>query len=167
MLTLTAAPLISSTSRLMTGVSWSGEPTWSTNATSTEDRARKRSGRLRSLQTIRYMPGANVRVPACQAIARAASEGWWGRQDSNLRSHKAADLQSAPFATRDTPPLDGSTIGPDLAGDRRRPWNVKAATARMGARPGAVIGEAVGQSQPRRTAKIARPGVQIAIFGDP
>ena len=29
---------------------------------------------------------------------------WWGRQDSNLRSHKAADLQSAPFATRDTPP---------------------------------------------------------------
>src|SRR5215471_13319906 len=30
--------------------------------------------------------------------------GWWGRQDSNLRSHKTADLQSAPFATRDTPP---------------------------------------------------------------
>ena len=29
---------------------------------------------------------------------------WWGRQDSNLRSHEAADLQSAPFATRDTPP---------------------------------------------------------------
>ncbi|CAL76814.1 hypothetical protein BRADO3008 [Bradyrhizobium sp. ORS 278] len=31
-------------------------------------------------------------------------QGWWGRQDSNLRSHEAADLQSAPFATRDTPP---------------------------------------------------------------
>src|ERR1700743_106667 len=29
---------------------------------------------------------------------------WWGRQDSTLRSHEAADLQSAPFATRDTPP---------------------------------------------------------------
>jgi hypothetical protein len=29
---------------------------------------------------------------------------WWGRQDSNLRSHEAADLQSAPFAARDTPP---------------------------------------------------------------
>src|SRR6266571_6148333 len=55
-------------------------------------------------------------VLACRAEAREASEGWWGRQDSNLRSHKAADLQSAPFATRDTPPLDGSTIGPDLAG---------------------------------------------------
>jgi hypothetical protein len=37
---------------------------------------------------------------------------WWGRQDSNLRSHEAADLQSAPFATRDTPPLDGSPIRP-------------------------------------------------------
>jgi hypothetical protein len=34
-----------------------------------------------------------------QTIAR-----WWGRKDSNLRSHEAADLQSAPFATRDTPP---------------------------------------------------------------
>src|SRR6266481_2040557 len=33
---------------------------------------------------------------------------WWGRQDSNLRSHEAADLQSAPFATRDTPPLAGT-----------------------------------------------------------
>jgi hypothetical protein len=42
--------------------------------------------------------------PACRAVAREASEGWWGRQDSNLRSHEAADLQSAPFATRDTPP---------------------------------------------------------------
>lgn len=41
---------------------------------------------------------------ACLAVAREASEGWWGRQDSNLRSHKTADLQSAPFATRDTPP---------------------------------------------------------------
>ena len=37
---------------------------------------------------------------------------WWGRQDSNLRSHEAADLQSAPFATRDTPPLDDSAIRP-------------------------------------------------------
>src|ERR1700742_3229832 len=39
------------------------------------------------------------------ALARFASEGWWGKKDSNLRSHKTADLQSAPFATRDTPPL--------------------------------------------------------------
>src|SRR5205823_14186000 len=39
-------------------------------------------------------------------ISRAISN-WWGRKDSNLRSHEAADLQSAPFATRDTPP--GST----------------------------------------------------------
>jgi hypothetical protein len=39
---------------------------------------------------------------------RAAHQGeaWWGKKDSNLRSHKTADLQSAPFATRDTPPLN-------------------------------------------------------------
>jgi hypothetical protein len=29
----------------------------------------------------------------------------WTRQDSNLRSVPAADLQSAPFATRDTRPF--------------------------------------------------------------
>jgi hypothetical protein len=40
------------------------------------------------------------------AFSRFASEGWWGKKDSNLRSHKTADLQSAPFATRDTPPLN-------------------------------------------------------------
>jgi hypothetical protein len=45
------------------------------------------------------------RVQSCEAPWREA--GWWGRQDSNLRSHEAADLQSAPFATRDTPPRDG------------------------------------------------------------
>src|SRR3954462_12613983 len=93
---------------------------------------------------------------------------WWGRQDSNLRSHEAADLQSAPFATRDTPPRStAAQSGRTLPADRRRPWNVKAATARIGARPGAFMGEAVGQSQPTRTAKIALTEVQIAIFQDP
>ena len=29
---------------------------------------------------------------------------WWGKQDSNLRRRTPADLQSAPFATRDIPP---------------------------------------------------------------
>src|SRR5512142_94187 len=48
---------------------------------------------------------------ACQAAKRnpnqvsAWKSFWWGRKDSNLRSHEAADLQSAPFATRDTPPF--------------------------------------------------------------
>src|SRR3954451_11661497 len=54
----------------------------------------------------------NSRVWACRAEARAAGEGWWGKKDSNLRSHKTADLQSAPFATRDTPPLGGTRSGP-------------------------------------------------------
>jgi hypothetical protein len=42
---------------------------------------------------------------AAPRVARKG-EAWWGKKDSNLRSHKTADLQSAPFATRDTPPLN-------------------------------------------------------------
>ncbi|MGY4224961.1 hypothetical protein ACVMIH_002322 [Bradyrhizobium sp. USDA 4503] len=42
-----------------------------------------------SLHSLRY----DGVFPACRAVAREASEGWWGRQDSNLRSHEAADLQ--------------------------------------------------------------------------
>ena len=49
----------------------------------------------------RLRPEASARQPCS-----LASEGWWGKKDSNLRSHKTADLQSAPFATRDTPPLN-------------------------------------------------------------
>ena len=60
-----------------------------------------------SLSLLRLALGAR----AWLAEAREASEGWWGRQDSNLRSHEAADLQSAPFATRDTPPLDDIRSG--------------------------------------------------------
>ena len=37
---------------------------------------------------------------ACPAVAREASEGWWGRKDSNLRSHEAADLQASPLLTK-------------------------------------------------------------------
>ena len=47
---------------------------------------------------------------AAPRVARQG-EAWWGKKDSNLRSHKTADLQSAPFATRDTPPLDGNRTG--------------------------------------------------------
>jgi hypothetical protein len=41
---------------------------------------------------------------------------WWGKKDSNLRSHKTADLQSAPFATRDTPPLHAIDLDPPGSG---------------------------------------------------
>src|SRR3981189_798569 len=45
--------------------------------------------------------------------------GWWGKKDSNLRSHKTADLQSAPFATRDTPPPKPHRNPPaEMAADR-------------------------------------------------
>src|SRR6266702_5661151 len=53
------------------------------------------------------------------SLARVASEGWWGRKDSNLRSHTAADLQSAPFATRDTSPSNSVRRPPArVAADR-------------------------------------------------
>src|SRR3954464_11000193 len=60
---------------------------------------------------------------ACPAVAGAASEGWWGKKDSNLRSHKTADLQSAPFATRDTPPFNSIT-NPTANWRRMRPWMI-------------------------------------------
>lgn len=81
---------------------------------------------------------------ACLAEAREASEGWWGRQDSNLRSHEAADLQSAPFATRDTPPLDGSTIGPDLAGGPKTAMEREGRDSPDGGATGRVYGRSGG-----------------------
>src|SRR6202045_3626772 len=48
---------------------------------------------------------------AAPRVARKG-EAWWGKKDSNLRSHKTADLQSAPFATRDTPPFNPSQAHP-------------------------------------------------------
>src|SRR6185312_14490696 len=91
-------------------------------------------------------------MPACPAVAREASKGWWGRKDSNLRSHEAADLQSAPFATRDTSPfklhrkLGRRWGGNQLVDDaeNRKP------SQRL--RSGAFMGEAPCQSQPRRRA---------------
>ncbi len=55
---------------------------------------------------------------AAPCVARPG-EAWWGKKDSNLRSHKTADLQSAPFATRDTPPFNPIT-GPsaEMATDK-------------------------------------------------
>jgi hypothetical protein len=55
------------------------------------------------------------------AFSRFASEGWWGKKDSNLRSRKTADLQSAPFATRDTPPFN-SIANPAAWRRHLRPW---------------------------------------------
>src|ERR1700736_1090230 len=50
------------------------------------------------------------RMPILRSASRET--GWWGKKDSNLRSHKTADLQSAPFATRDTPPLNSIATHP-------------------------------------------------------
>src|SRR5512138_1074631 len=82
------------------------------------------------------------------AFSRFASEGWWGKKDSNLRSHTAADLQSAPFATRDTPP--SNNIASPTAWWRRSGHGM---TLRPKARfepaaAGAFMGETSRQSQP-------------------
>ena len=57
------------------------------------------------------MKGIEPSSSAWKAVALPLSytrespcEDWWERQDSNLRRRKPADLQSAPFATRDTLP---------------------------------------------------------------
>jgi hypothetical protein len=70
----------------------------------------------RKLPRTRFAP--DRRRLAAPRVARQG-EAWWGKKDSNLRSHKTADLQSAPFATRDTPPLNPIT-GPsaEMATDK-------------------------------------------------
>ena len=93
--------------------------------------------------------------------------GWWGRQDSNLRSHEAADLQSAPFATRDTPPLDGVMI----RYRPRRPWT-RPSSGENRFNPVRVRGRRVyGRSTlPKSTDGILKIGAieaQIAIVRNP
>src|SRR5205807_2780577 len=92
---------------------------------------------------------------ACRAVAREASEGWWGRKDSNLRSHEAADLQSAPFATRDTSPSVSVRNRPP-EWRRAGPWMTLRPKARLEpASTGAFMGEAGWQSQPTEPVKNA------------
>src|ERR1700761_3594224 len=103
---------------------------------------------------------------ACPTEAREASEGWWGRQDSNLRSHEAADLQSAPFATRDTPPFQWRAIRYPFCGDGTGHGDVKAAERpQKGSRPGAFMGESDRQSQPRPAPKSTRNQAKLPIRG--
>jgi hypothetical protein len=102
------------------------------------------------------------------AILRSAAReaGWWGKKDSNLRSHKTADLQSAPFATRDTPPLRPH---------RNPPAEMAAARLPMTLIPGADGGLPVGrfmaegrwQSQPTPPANPRPQDPQIAIIRNP
>src|SRR5437899_6096 len=101
---------------------------------------------------------------AAPRVARQG-EAWWGRKDSNLRSLTTADLQSAPFATRDTSPS---------ASDRNRPPEWRRAGPWMTLRPkarlepastGAFMGEAGWQSQPTEPAKIAPDGPKLPYSG--
>ena len=88
--------------------------------------------------------GSGVAAPR---VARQG-EAWWGRQDSNLRSHEAADLQSAPFATRDTPPSNSIRPAARVAADRVIEMTLITGRPETGARSGAFMGEGGPQSQP-------------------
>src|SRR5580692_4684231 len=122
------------------------------------------------LQRANPKPDALMGEPGLENRHRSAfaarEAGWWGKKDSNLRSHKTADLQSAPFATRDTPPLRPH---------RNPPAEMAAARLPMTLIPGADGGLPVGrfmaegrwQSQPTPPAipgPIRRLGLQIAII---
>src|SRR6202043_1435171 len=84
---------------------------------------------------------------ARRAVACEASKGWWGKKDSNLRSHKTADLQSAPFATRDTPPLNNIASPPVEMAATRPLMTLKSKDPMTGSRLGAFMGETPRQSQ--------------------
>src|SRR5262249_42965907 len=100
---------------------------------------------------------------ACPVVARGASEGWWGRKDSNLRSHEAGDLQSAPFATRDTSPSANVRYRPP-EWRRAGPWMTLRPKARIEpAAAGAFMGEGGWQSQPMETTKNAAHGPNCHI----
>jgi hypothetical protein len=102
------------------------------------------------------------------AAPRVAREGeaWWGKKDSNLRSHKTADLQSAPFATRDTPPLNSIATHPPKW-RRSRPWMTLKPRD-----PSKVRGRAVYGGRPMAKSTNAGRyylglGAQIAIIRNP
>lgn len=93
-----------------------------------------------------------------------AREGWWGKKDSNLRSHKTADLQSAPFATRDTPPLN--SIGTHPPKWRQKgPWMALKPGADGELPVGAFMTESPRQSQPRQRPNTGLKGLKLPLFG--
>ena len=98
-----------------------------------------------------------------EAPLREAS--WWGRKDSNLRSHEAADLQSAPFATRDTSPLNSIATTAETA--KTRPLMTLKPRTRSRA-PGRRV---YGRSTPPKSTKARPPtrpqAAQIAILRNP
>jgi hypothetical protein len=100
---------------------------------------------------------------AAPRVARKG-EAWWGRKDSNLRSHKTADLQSAPFATRDTSPQQHRDPTAGTA-EIRAMMTLKPRTRSSGSRSGAFMGEAPRQSQPTQAANMRRDGLKLPLFG--
>ena len=100
---------------------------------------------------------------AAPRVARGG-EAWWGRKDSNLRSHKTADLQSAPFATRDTSPQQHRNPTAETA-EIRAIDDAETQDPSHGLPVGRFMGEAPLQSQPTEAANMGRDGLKLPLFG--
>src|SRR5258706_14925593 len=91
-------------------------------------------------------------------------EAWWGRKDSNLRSHKTTDLQSAPFATRDTSPQQHRNPTAGTA-EIRAIDDAETQDPSHGLPVGRFMREAPRQSQPTEAANMGRDGLKLPLFG--
>ena len=101
-----------------------------------------------------------------RGLIYAANSGWWGKKDSNLRSHKTADLQSAPFATRDTPPFNSIGTHP-LTGGGQAMDDVNTVSRWRAPGRARLWAKGAWQSQPTEAAKNGPRWRQIAIIRNP
>ena len=101
---------------------------------------------------------------SCEARYREA--GWWGKKDSNLRSHKTADLQSAPFATRDTPPFN-SIASPTAELAAAEAMDDINTVSRWRAPGRAVYGGSAMAKSTNASRQQVAAGAQIAIIRNP
>ena len=76
------------------GVTWHDAALWSGKR---DSNPRPRAWKARALPTELF--------PPTQAPKPTPGDHWWRGEDSNLRRHKPADLQSAPFGHSGTSPL--------------------------------------------------------------
>src|SRR5579863_867814 len=132
--------------------------------------ARTRNRRLsRVSQALRKDTGqpSELREATRRAVACEAGEGWWGRKDSNLRSHEAADLQSAPFATRDTPPLRPHRKPSRRIGEIRPPMTLKTASLLEGSGRARLWAKGHGKVNQGRRPICSVISAQIAIIRNP
>ncbi len=120
----------------------------------------------------RFAPATPDTLRRCglrMAAPRVARKGeaWWGRKDSNLRSHKTADLQSAPFATRDTSPLNSIATHPTKRRRQGQSMTLKPEDPIAGLPVGRVYGGSSTAKSTNGSCQYAPRRAQIAIIRNP